>query len=31
MAVQKQGGQLEPTYSIAVRIWGVDLRTYWKQ
>ena len=28
MAVQKQGGQPEPTYSSSVRIWGVALGTY---
>ena len=31
MAVQKQGGQLEPTYSSSVRIRGVDLGTYRKR
>ena len=27
MAKQKQGDQLEPTYSSSVSIWGVALRT----
>ena len=31
MAVQKQGGQLEPTYSSSVRIRGVALGTYRKR
>ena len=31
MAVQKQGGQLEPTYSSSVRIQGVALGTYRKR
>ena len=31
MAMQKQGGQLEPTYSNSVRIRGVALGTYRKR
>ena len=31
MAEQKQGDQLEPTYSSSVRIWGVALMTYRKR
>ena len=31
VAMKKQGGQLEPTYSSSVRIRGVALGTYWKQ
>ena len=31
MAEQKQGDQLEPTYSSFMRIRGVALRTCWKQ
>ena len=31
MAVQKQGGQLEPTYSSSERIRGVALGTYRKR
>ena len=31
MAVQKQGGQLEPTYSSSMGIRGVALGTYWNR
>ena len=31
MAMQKQGGQFEPTYSSSVGIRDVTLETYWKR
>ena len=31
MAMQKQGGQLKPTYTSLVRIWGVALGTCQKR